>query len=191
MFAIADGAVVGVAPIWGDEWADAVIVEHQSSNGPFTALYGHISATVAAGDSVATAQQVGTLTPILSPEHLHFGIRPGPPASVDSVGYPATTPGAPDESGMCQPDESPMVDPTDWLSDANPPSSADQGAATASTMAPTDAPPLDSSDTESSGTDVSTEGTEPSGIVVAGGVLLVLLLATAVGVSLKGRRPGT
>ncbi len=79
VFAIGDGTVVGVAPIWGDEWADAVIIEH------------------------------------------------------DSDGYPATFPGTPDASGICQLSETPMVDPVAWLGENQAKTSSMGGSINSST----------------------------------------------------------
>lgn len=84
-----------------DAWGGYVMVEHTMPDGSrFVAMYGHVDADVAEGDSVVRGQTLGTLYDYDGPgirfAHLHFEIRgadtPGGAISTATSGYAKRTP---------------------------------------------------------------------------------------------------
>jgi Ca2+-binding RTX toxin-like protein len=105
--AVFDGRVIKVlaaqpaTAAQSDKWGGYVMVEHTMPDGSrFVAMYGHVDADVAEGDSVVRGQTLGTLYDYDGPgaryAHLHFDIRgadtPGGPVSTTTSGYANRTP---------------------------------------------------------------------------------------------------
>ncbi len=74
--AIADGVVAHIVRS-ADPSSMVVILEHESSRGPFFCVYGHVSPeqSLELGDSVLGGELIGSVRESGSPCHLHFGIN--------------------------------------------------------------------------------------------------------------------
>jgi len=74
--AIADGVVAYIVRSV-DPSSMVVILEHESSRGPFFCVYGHVSAEqlLKPGDGILGGQLIGSVRQSGSPCHLHFGIN--------------------------------------------------------------------------------------------------------------------
>jgi hypothetical protein len=77
--AVAAGKVVASGSFGG--YGTAVLIEHQTSDGPYNSLYAHLqSASVAKGASIASGQEIGKLGMSGNANgvvHLHFVLRKG------------------------------------------------------------------------------------------------------------------
>lgn len=109
---------------WGSGWGYAVAVEHSTTaGGRFLAVYGHISPSVAVGNTVAAGQTIATLYPLGTNTHLHLGIRP-----LGTAENAATAPVR--GTGTCS-NARGYVDPLPWLAGQQP---AGSGTSTTSNM---------------------------------------------------------
>lgn len=89
VYPVSDGEVLYLSGGSGTGWGEgnvAVFVRHESEEGPFVALYGHIWSDLAPGDAVHEGEPLGLVGryDIVRPDgvvrgipHLHFGIHPG------------------------------------------------------------------------------------------------------------------
>ena len=84
VYAVDDGVVLsrstgGWDNIPGDSYSNiALLVHHQLADGTdYIAVYGHVISSLQPDDPVTAGQQIATIGPWDSFDHLHFGIHPG------------------------------------------------------------------------------------------------------------------
>lgn len=129
VYALSAGIVIGMSAGGAGDGNVALFVRHQSTDGDFVAVYGHIRTALRVGDSVSVYNPIGAIGPWVIDgrrvhgDHLHLGIRPGTmvplgtfAATGEAYGWGAVGERSYLEHGFTNG----FVDPLDWLNTVRP-----------------------------------------------------------------------